>query len=310
VIAAPTFASLEDYRSRLGDADFWGPYVTEVLQRHELADATGDLQAGYNATYPTFLCGDVVVKFFGFSKSWRAGHIAESIAQTLVATDPDIAAPALLAEGHLYEADDSWPYLVSARMPGAAWRDAGLSADQKATVASELGAQVTRVHTLRPWGIVPHAEWSSLDVTDAAAHSSLPPHLVAQVHEFLSRVRTFDHVFVHGDLVAAHVFVQDGHLSGMIDWGDAMVIDRHYELIQIHRDLFDCDKSLLRAFLEGADWPVGEDFAQRALGLALHRQAVGRAQHHTMDVFEPVAARFPLQDVATLDDLANELFAV
>jgi hypothetical protein len=310
VRAAPTFDSIEDYRSRLGDAGFWLPYVAEVLRRHDLGDGSGGIQAGYNPTYPTFLWGDVVVKLFGFSRSWRAGHAAESAALTMVATDPGISAPTLLAEGRLYASDDPWPYLVTERMPGTAWRDAGLSGEQKSTVASELGAQVRRVHTLRPWGIVPHAEWSALDVAQAAARSSLPQHLVAQVPEFLSRLRTFDHVFVHGDLVAAHVFVTDGHLAGLIDWGDAMVIDRHYELIQIHRDLFDCDRSLLRSFLEGADWPVGEDFAHRALGLALHRQAVGLAQHHSMDVFEPVAARFPLQDIATLDDLATELFAV
>ena len=40
------------------------------------------------------------------------------------------------------------------------------------------------------------------------------------------------------------------------------------------------------------------------------RQAIGLAQHHTMDVFEPIAALFPLPDIATLDELASELFSV
>ena len=70
------------------------------------------------------------------------------------------------------------------------------------------------------------------------------------------------------------------------------------------------DKALLRMFLDACDWPVGKDFPRKAMGLALHRQAVGLAQHHTMDVFEPIAALFPLQDIGTLDDLATELFAV
>jgi hygromycin-B 7''-O-kinase len=34
------------------------------------------------------------------------------------------------------------------------------------------------------------------------------------------------------------------------------------------------------------------------------------AQHHTMDVFEPIAAALPLNSIATLDDLAIELVAV
>ena len=62
--------------------------------------------------------------------------------------------------------------------------------------------------------------------------------------------------------------------------------------------------------MDACDWPVGKDFARQTLGLALHRQAIGLAQHHGMDVFEPIAALVPLQDIATLDDLATELFEV
>jgi hygromycin-B 7''-O-kinase len=32
-------------------------------------------------------------------------------------------------------------------------------------------------------------------------------------------------------------------------------------------------------------------------------------QHPSGDVFEPIAALLPLQDIGTLDDLATELFA-
>ena len=106
------------------------------------------------------------------------------------------------------------------------------------------------------------------------------------------------------------MFVENGRFAGIIDWGDAMVTDRHFELIQVYRDMFHCDTSLFRVFLEASDWPVGQDFPHQALGHALHRQAVGLAQHHTIDVFEPIAARFPLRDIATLDELATTLFAV
>jgi hypothetical protein len=33
-------------------------------------------------------------------------------------------------------------------------------------------------------------------------------------------------------------------------------------------------------------------------------------QHHSIDVFEPIAALFPVGDIATLDDLATGLFDV
>ncbi len=309
--APPTFASLQEHVSRLGDAGFWWPYVAEILERHDLANAGREPVAGFNATYPTFLYGDVVVKLFGYSRSWRASHSGERAAQALVATDPEIAAPSLLGEGRLYDDIHApWPYLVTTRMSGvASWR-AELSTEQRRSVAAELGKQVRRVHALRPPGVATDADWPALNVAAAAEQSSLPPHLIAQIDDYLARLGPFDRVFVHGDLTENHVYVENGRFAGIIDWGDAMVTDRHYELIQLCRDMFRCDKALLRVFLAASDWPVGKDFPRQALGLALHRQAVGLAQHHTMDVFEPIAALLPLQDIGTLDDLATELFAV
>ena len=309
--APPTFASIQEHVSRLGDVDFWWPYVAEILERHDLTDAGREPVAGFNATYPTFLSGDVVVKLFGYSRSWRASHAAERAAQALVATDPEIAAPSLLGEGRLYDdVDAPWPYLITTRMSGVAWWRAGLSTDQQLSVAAELGRQVRRVHALPPVCLATDANWPALNVATAAEQSSLPPHLIAQIDDYLARLGSFDRVFVHGDLVATHAFVENGRLTGIIDWGDAMVTDRHYELIQLYRDMFHCDKALLQVFLEASVWPVGKDFPRQALGLALYRQAQGLAQHHTMDVFEPIAALLPLQEIGTLDDLATELFAL
>jgi len=311
VTAPPTFASIREYVSRLGDVAFWWPYVTEILERHDLSDARREPVAGLNPTYPAFLCGDVLVKLFGYPRAWRESHAAECAALALVAADPEIDAPRVLAEGRLYDDFDApWPYLVMSRVSGVSWRDAELSAEQRSSVAADLGKQVRRVHALRPPAVVTHDDWPTLNVAAAAEQSSLPSHLIAQIEDFLARLAPFDRVFVHGDLCAMHAFVENGRLTGIIDWGDATVTDRHYELIQLYGDMFGCDKALLRVFLDACDWPVGRDFPCQALGLALHRQAIGLAQHHTMDVFEPVAARLPLPDIATLDELATQLFEV
>lgn len=86
--------------------------------------------------------------------------------------------------------------------------------------------------------------------------------------------------------------------------------DRHFEMIQVYRDLFRCDKAPFRVFLDACDWPGGKDFPRQTMGLALYRQAVGLTRHHTIYVFIPIAARFPLHEIGTLDDLATELFSV
>ncbi|ALS29584.1 hygromycin-B kinase [Paenibacillus sp. 32O-W] len=309
-VRPPAFASVREYTSRHGDLSFWWPYVAEILERHGLADAGQESAAGVGGTYPTFICGDYVVKLFGYVQGWRKSYETERAALALAATDPEIAAPSLLGEGRLYgNADGPWPYLITRKMSGVSWRDAELSAEQRLAVAADLGRQIRRVHALRPSGIATDADWPSLNVAAVAERSSLPPHLIEQIDDYLARLGPFDRVFVNSDVVALHVFVENGRLSGIIDWGDAMVTDRHYELIQIYRDLFDCDKAMLRVFLEASDWPVSKNFPRRALGLALYRQAVGCRRWPGIDVFEPIAARFPLQDIGTLDELAAELFA-
>ena len=74
-------------------------------------------------------------------------------------------------------------------------------------------------------------------------------------------------------------------------------------------NLFDCEPGLMQALLEAAQWSPGEDFAQRCLLMALHRQAHGLAQHFSMDVFYKLPRWIDPQRVASLDELAQTLFA-
>jgi aminoglycoside phosphotransferase (APT) family kinase protein len=177
-------------------------------------------------------------------------------------------------------------------------------------VAAQLGEIVRRLQSLPAANGIPgDVGWRRLDAAAAAAHSSLPGHLVRQVGAYVEAHPLTGQVVVHGDIIENHVHVDDeGRVVGLIDWGDVAVTDPHYELAQIHRDLFDCDVRLLHVLLDAASWPMGSDFAQRALAGALWRQAVGSAQHRSMDVFEPVAARLPVAEIATLDELAVALF--
>ena len=59
----PDFGSSNEYGARLGDAEFWAPYVSAVLRRHRLPDAP--LTVGTVGSFPTFLVGSYVVKLFG-----------------------------------------------------------------------------------------------------------------------------------------------------------------------------------------------------------------------------------------------------
>lgn len=301
--------------ARRTDIAFWAPCVADVLARHGLPAPQRRPLAGAGATFPTFVAGDAVVKFFDDAPSSARSFAAERTVLRRLAGDPAIMAPRLVAAGRL--PDDTAPdgigrsYLVMTRVPGMAWGEADLTFDQRRAAAADLGRQVARIQALDPSGLPVHDDWSVVDPTEAARRSTLPRKLAPEVADFLAAYPPAGRVAVHGDIMFRHVFVEQGRLAGIIDWGDAMATDRHYEFAKLHLDLFACDRTLLRAFLEAAAWPAGSDFAPRSMAMALWRQAHGLAQHATMDVFYRLRSFVPRLDaIVSLDELADALFAV
>ena len=177
-------------------------------------------------------------------------------------------------------------------------------------MARQIGSQINIFHSLDVSSGF-HLQLTNLNLNyrQAAQQSCLPAHLCDQVPAFLSKLEDFDECFVNGDMVKPHIFIQDQNLSGLIDWGDACVTDRHYELGKLC-NTFDWDKRLLKTCLEAAHWPFTKHFAKQALGLSLIRQAVGLTQHHTFDVFYQLPQLVSLHDISTLDELADILFEI
>jgi len=311
MIDVPTFASDEEFKSSKGHIQFWTPHLAKILSQHGFDGREDAPAAGEGATFPTFLADGVVVKLFGHLPVWRESFEAERAAYQVLTSDPKIASPLLLAHGELFAGSEAcWPYLVLSRVYGTSWGEAKLTYDRKRTLVRELGWQIARLHRLPTQGIATREDLDLFDVSEAISHTVLPPHLVEQAADYVARHLPSDQVFTNGDIMHRHVFVNGGRLSGIIDWGDASVMDRHYELAKLHLDLFDCDKNLLRDFLNASDWPVTHNFARLAMRQALVRQVIGLTQHLTMDVFYKVPGVIALESVATLDDLADELFRI
>ena len=308
----PRFSSTSAYQARLHDSAFWWPYAKRVLAEHGVVSDEATVSAGRGGTFPTLLCGDVVVKFFGHLPFWKRAYSAEHAANRHVARSPRILAPAVLAQGRLFDDPDApWPYLVTVRARGVNWEDASLPFVDKRAVAAGLGRQLRCLHALIPGHDIATADsWSAPGLVEAARPTVLPRHLVDQIGEFANGVTEEEPVLVHGDLMFRHVFVEAGRLTGIVDWGDAMAADPHYELAQLQLNLFDADKTLLRTLLDASNWPVGRTFARQAMVQAFRRQAVGLAQHGRMDVFHKLPSLLPLDDVATLEELADLVFGV
>lgn len=277
--------------------------LATIIRRHRLEEAPERMELAQGGTWVVWLGERNVIKLFVGLSHARAAWTAERAALLALAADPLIPAPRLLGEGGL----SSVPYLVTTRVRGIARPFAELPYAERRHLAAEIGQVLGRLHALPAVGLATPADWRAPGAVEAAARSVLPRHLVAQVEGFLARLPTADPVPVHADIMHRHVLADGGRLAGMIDWGDAMLADRHLELAKIHLDLFDADPELLRVLLDASNWPVGPDFDRLLLGMALRRQAIGLGQHPSMDVFHKLPALLPLAQIASLDELADVL---
>jgi len=108
-------------------------------------------------------------------------------------------------------------------------------------------------------------------------------------------------VLVHADVTADHVFLADGGLEGIIDWGDAIVADRYYEFVAVYLDAFSGSAELFEAFLEAYSLDRDEGFATQALQGVLEFQ---------FDAISRIGELVDLSSIQTLDELAERLFAL
>lgn len=324
----PIFASVQDYGRLFTNPDFWRPYVEEVCSRHGLGPCRA-VRTGLPGTMPVFIVDErVVVKLFAEFFQGEAGYRVERELYDLLAGRADIPTPALLASGMLFPAEAGWPwpYLVSRVLPGRSLGEVAgqVSAADRQAVALYLAPILRRLHQLRP---EPTADlrptWDAFDVFLAGQRANvvaqhqrwraLPVRLIAQIEDYLPPLASLvDHRLLphllHCDLNADHVLGsfagEHWQPTGIIDFGDAKVGDRLYELVALHIGLFHGDKRLLRAFLDayGFDAALRRDFTRRAMSMALL---------HEFNVLGEVTQRFPgAADVGSLEALATLLWGL
>lgn len=128
------------------------------------------------------------------------------------------------------------PVLAMAAVPGRPLAQLGAE-DRSSTQAWTAAGRMVRVLHGAP--LPPARGWRAADFEAHATSSSrwIIDHGVVDgpvVDEVLriasAAFRRFPLVFIHGDLQAAHVFVQDDEVTGVIDWADSCQGDPLYDL--------------------------------------------------------------------------------
>jgi hygromycin-B 7''-O-kinase len=199
--------------------------------------------------------------------------------------------PVLIAEG---TRDDGWPYVIMGKLPGVAlatcWNE--IDPQDRARLIEQIGSTMAAVHRL-PLGELASLppEWGSFLRNQKAncwkRHAALgvpewfEKGLEGLVREWAPESEAEGRVLLTGEYTPFNLLVQRGatgwQLTGMIDFGDAMVGPREYDFLG--PSMFSCrGEPLLVAALSrgyfGEAQPMNRQTRMRFMALAaLHRYA-------------------------------------
>ncbi len=327
----PHFPDIETYGKHFTDITYWQPYVKEVCSRHHI-EPCQHIRSGLPGTHPVFIVDEqYVIKFFTHYFGGAESLAVETDLYHLSSHNPllSIPVPKPIAHGNLFSKGDewAWPYLITNVISGTGLVEIHeqICYDDLLSIADSLGLFLRQLHNLNlsqssvfkpTWSVFAEAieEQRRTCVERQQDWGTLPTHLIEQIEGYLLPmnmlfdIHTTPHL-LHCDLNADHVFgflddQKRWHTTGIIDFGDAIVGDWHYDLIALHMGLFHADKQLLRVFLDsyGPEHHLRANFVHISMSYQLMRY------------FDSLARFFQrrpeLRDVKSLEELAAILWEV
>lgn len=231
-----------------------------IIQRHQLPEASLMLFA--EGTNIVFSYGDSrVIKIF------PPFHQSQFESERLVLNHLDgkltIKTPTLEYKGDIF----GWPYLIISKLEGTPletlWET--MPHNNKVVILRELGKLIREVHSLPTDGLVAiDCHWPQFlekQIIHCVEHhrtKGLSTTLLQQLPTYLDSIKKVlpelkKPVILTGEYTPMNFLVEqiDGvwHISGLIDFGDAMLGLPEYDLLGPGAFLIQGDKQLLREFL-------------------------------------------------------------
>lgn len=282
-----------DTRYRL-DAPTWLPAIAEICRNHGLSPATLiPFQDGSNLI--ASVADEYVIKVFPpfHRNQWESEH------RTLTKLwnhDISIPIPRLLAEG---EREDNWTYVILSKLPGESLERVwpGLTIVEKIACMRQIGRIMASVHAVTVGDLSdldpPWQPFLQLQVAQCQARHQrlgMPEWFLNEIEEFVPSKSVLlpnePPVILTGEytpfnLLASNVDSQ-WQITGMIDFGDAMVGFREYDFLGPCLFLGEGNARLIDALFAGYGHPnprFDDALRSRLLLLAiLHRYSHLRAQ--------------------------------
>jgi len=230
----------ETYRLQ---SKLWMPAVQEICQGHRIP--FDKFHAFENSSNLVASISDrFIVKIFPkfLRHQWEGER---RVLSHLWEQKLDFPIPELIAQG---EREDEWAYLIFTKLPGLSLNDVWpqCSESEKAGLLREIGAVMAKVHALPVAGISDlEPEWNSFldgQKTRCRArhqHFKMPDWFLSELDRFVERTQSLlvpqPSVILTGEYTPFNLLVDGSpgnwRLSGMVDFGDAMIGFREYDFL-------------------------------------------------------------------------------
>ena len=237
----PTVTTLDSYRPLYRQEGVWLAAMRAICARHGL-DATSLSFAPPGSNVVFWAEGNKVIKLF--APLWKEDAAKESGWLNAIAGRTGFHSPEVIAQGEI----DDWPYLVLSRVPGSPLDEiwSSLVPADRERIATSLGDCLAGLHGV-PIAPDPDqlASWRRFLDTQIETCASRQEALgtssawVSDISQFLASLSippSSDLVLVNGDLNPEHLFCErtsrGWQVSGMIDFGDAMIANPCYDFVR------------------------------------------------------------------------------
>lgn len=279
----PPIRSNAEYSAVVGDDERWRPALRVIAERHGLASAA--LQRSATGSHIVHLGDAEVVKLY--VPLWPDDFLAERRMLEHVDGRLPIPTPRIVAEGQL----EGWSYLVLTRLEGdpldPLWPTLA-PVDQRRLLA-QIGELAAALHGLPLWPSQtdPAATWAEFvalrkhKLAEKHARDGLPTAWIEDIERTVASLPAIDRnadelACLHTDLQGGNLLVRSVgdrlELSGLFDFGDAMIGAREHELIAPAAFMAPRVPGGLRALLRGygyADADLDAELVARLTGQLL-----------------------------------------
>jgi hygromycin-B 7''-O-kinase len=240
----------EDVDRLRHQAAVWLPAIQAIAAQH----GGGEVRPNPMGMNVVFAVGeDRFLKLF--APQFAVEQQAEQIALQRCAGRLSVAVPAIVAAGTW----EGWPYLLVERVPGqpAATLWPTMSRRARSRALHQLGGLIAELGELDCTGL--DADWATYqrDLARTAVERQrklgTSSHLLAELPTLLRRPPPpSPAVFLHADLTEENVLLDaDGHITALIDFGDARQGPSAYDLVTPLMQLAGTDQRLAAALLDG-----------------------------------------------------------